>query len=167
MLSPGLYIAVWVVCLRKLAAGGDGPHSGGGKEHGRANWIARGSAPTDGLAGLTPIAPNGAGSLRTAPIDVSGTELRLRIATRTNAQHALEAAASIKVHVESLDGTRILTGVVRPFASENTGGGGSQDIAVIWNDKVASSKLLAAHGQTVVLHMELSGGATLFSYAFE
>ena len=152
------------------AAGGDGPHSGGGKEHGRANWIARGSAPTDGLAGLTPSMPNGAGSLRTAPIEVSGTELRLRVSTHANAQQALKIASSITVHLESLNGTRILTGVAQPFASEAAvGAGGSQEVTVVWDgvDKVASSTLLAAHGQAVVLRMELSGGATLFSYAFE
>ena len=130
---------------KKLAAGGEGPHYGGGKEHGRANWIARGSAPTDGLAGLTPITPNGAGSLRTAPIEVSGSELHLHAGTRATVQHALGTAPWITVHVERVDGARIFTGVARPSASDATVGCGSQDVAVVWNsvDTVARSTLSA------------------------
>ena len=73
------------------------------------------------------------------------------------------------MHLESLNGTRILTGVAQPFTLEATVGGGSQEVTVAWDgaDAVASSTLLATHGQAVVLQMELRGGATLFSYAFE
>lgn len=163
-----------------IATGGNGPHSGGGKEHGRANWIARGSAPTDALAGLTPVAPNGAGSLRTAPITASGTELRLRIATETNVATKSNAPKPnetaprevlIKVYVEGLDGTDLLFGVAKPLVSaqpEATVGDGTQEVVVAWGgvDQAGSSTLSVVRGRTVVLRMELSGGATLFSYKF-
>jgi hypothetical protein len=41
-------------------AGGDGPHSGGGEEHGRADWIALAHARTESMAGLT-VVGNGGG----------------------------------------------------------------------------------------------------------
>ena len=39
--------------VRLYYAGGNGPHSGGGKEHGRADWIALAHASTEAMAGLT------------------------------------------------------------------------------------------------------------------
>ena len=84
-------------------SGGDGPHSGGGKEHGRANWMARATAPTDGLAGLAPTEKGGVGTLRTHPITVHSSRLRLRIAGG--------AEASVGVRVESEAGALLLEGL--------------------------------------------------------
>ena len=104
-------------------SGGDGPHSGGGKEHGRANWMARATAPTDGLAGLAPT-ETGVGTLRTHPITVHSSRLRLRIAGG--------AEASVGVRVESEAGALLLEGVGMPAAAQATAGG-SEEIEVQWS----------------------------------
>ena len=105
-------------------SGGDGPHSGGGKEHGRANWMARATAPTDGLAGLAPTEAGGVGTLRTHPMTVHSSRLRLRIAGG--------AEASVGVRVESKAGELLLEGVGMPAVAQATAGG-SEEIEVQWS----------------------------------
>ena len=112
-------------------SGGDGPHSGGGKEHGRANWMARATAPTDGLAGLAPTDPGGVGTVRTHPITVHSSRLRLRIAGG--------AEASVGVRVESEAGELLLEGVGMPAVAQATAGG-SEEIEVQWSSPQVSAQ---------------------------
>ena len=55
-------------------AGGNGPHSGGGKEHGRRNGIGLATAHTDGLAGLAAASEAQAAVVWSRPVAV-GAEL--------------------------------------------------------------------------------------------
>ena len=166
-------------------SGGDGPHSGGGKEHGRANWMARATAPTDGLAGLAQTDPGGVGTLHTHPITVHSSRLRMRIAGG--------AEASVGVRVESEAGELLLEGVGMPAVAQATAGG-SEEIEVQWSSPEVSAQperrterkrfarrlllrdglrgrvqaeaaLERLGGGRVVLALELRGAA-LFSFGF-
>ena len=96
------------------------------------------------------------------------------MSTQANAQQPNETASrevSITVHVEGLDGTHLLSGVAKPLVAAQTEvavGDGTQEVAVAWggDDQAVNSALSVVRGRTVVLRMELSGGATLFSFEF-
>lgn len=100
----------------------------------------------------------------------SGAELRLRIAAHQVEAEALTAgtAASIAVHVEDLEGRRLFSGIAtstQNSAASSAGASVSEEVSVQW--VAGEQMLLAVQGQTVVLAMELSAGATLFSFTFE
>eukprot|EP00927_Polykrikos_kofoidii_P053804 TRINITY_DN48359_c0_g1_i1.p1 TRINITY_DN48359_c0_g1~~TRINITY_DN48359_c0_g1_i1.p1 ORF type:complete len:537 (-),score=48.44 TRINITY_DN48359_c0_g1_i1:127-1737(-) len=134
-------------------AGGNGPHSGHGVEHGRANFMARASAPTDGFAGLTP--DGSVGLLRTRRLTLTGKQLRLRIAG--------DATAAVTVRVMGSAGGLLLLGVARPAQSESAMGT-SELVDVVFSGD-AEAVFAELQGESVVLEMELLG-ASLFSFEF-
>lgn len=73
------------------------------------------------------------------------------------------------VHVEDVDGRRLLSGTATSTPAANSAGAGvSEEVVVRWDTEAGSGKqtLLAVQGQIVVLMMELSVGTTLFSFTF-
>ena len=141
-------------------AGGDGPHSGSGAERGRANFMARATAATDGFAGLAATDPTTGGELRSQPFALSGTSLRLRIAGDKT------GPAALTVHVEATDGTLLLAGGASSTASLS--GGDSEEVVVKWAVGLdAAQAAVDRHaGADVVLKVGIRRG-TLFSFAFE
>eukprot|EP01048_Picozoa_sp_COSAG05_P000848 COSAG05_NODE_26_length_29797_cov_35.911139_11_plen_542_part_00 len=148
-------------------SGGDGPHSGNGAEHGRANFIARASAPTDGLAGLMP--EGSMGSLRTHPVTLNGTRLQLRISSSMGEEAA--AVATSRVAASAVD-VRILrsgeaTQVVLSGTARSSRVGESEVVSVVWSDVAsAQATLAAAQGSSVELEMDVHADASIFSFEF-
>lgn len=156
-------------------AGGNGPHSGGGVEHGRANYMARATAATDGLAGLKSTVDGVAGKLHTAPLPLAKSSLSLRVSSD----------AVVNVRMETVDGELLLSGVAFSSAGATTSSSSSssstvssssssESVDVAWSGGHAAAEAMverlvesyAAAGSVghVVLAMEVSG--MLFSFTF-
>lgn len=156
-------------------AGGNGPHSGGGVEHGRANYMARATAATDGLAGLKSTVDGVAGKLHTAPLPLAKSSLSLRVSSD----------AVVNVRMETVDGELLLSGVAFSSAGATTSSSSSssstvssssssESVDVAWTGGHAAAEAMverlvesyAAAGSVghVVLAMEVSG--MLFSFTF-
>ena len=163
-------------------AGGNGPHSGGGSEHGRADFIALAHAHVESLAGMRPVTSRGGvavGTLRTSPVIVSGSKLVLRI--RTERAHrepsSNRAAVTDMVHVRVLpthDGDDVdrvlghtsLQGWVR-FEHHDVADTDDQssEAEVQWD--TGSDTLVTFRGRRVRLEMIIHGSVTLFSFGFQ
>lgn len=125
-----------------VQAGGNGPHSGGGKEHGRRNSIGLATAPTHALAGLRAADPNqAAATVWTREVVVREGRLRLRLSGRGSVEASVVGLdGNSTAHVE----TDAVASVAVPLA-------------------VADGEGLSA-GQRVSLRFVLRGGVTLYSW---
>lgn len=144
-------------------AGGDGPHSGHGVEHGRANFMARASAPIDAFAGLR-AGDAGVGIVRSLPMPLGRAVLTARVGRA--ALGVTTTNSSISANIETLNGDVLLTsnvvyldGVIEPES-------GSQELELRWSSAV--DRVKAEHGEeTLVVAIKLTGSAILFAFALE
>ena len=130
---------------------------------GRANFMARATAATDGLAGLR--ASEEGAELRTAPIPLNGGALKLRVAA-----HDAGSKHAVSVRVETVDGDLLLTGSV--LHSALLSDSSSSEVTVVWSESSATVKAVVGKtgltdNQDVVVVLSAGSGVTLFSFAFE
>ena len=148
-------------------AGGNGPHSGGGAERGRRDFMALAHAKTESLAGLRPMPHgSGVGTLRTPPVIVAGGRLILRLGSLGPAK---QTAAAGVVHVRLLpahDGAD--AGSALRGSAHVTAGGAVADrvdgAEVRWES--GGGALLALQGRSVRIELTIRG-AVLFSFGFQ
>ena len=152
-------------------AGGNGPHSGGGAERGRRDFMALAHAKTESLAGLRP-APHGSGvgALRTRPVIVAGGRLILRLGSLGPAK---QTAAAGVVHVRLLlahgdaDAGSVVT-ALRGSAHVTAGGAEATDrvgkAEVRWES--GDGALHALQGRSARIELTIRG-AVLFSFGFQ
>ena len=147
-------------------AGGNGPHSGGGAERGRRDFMALAHAKIESLAGLRPMPHgSGVGTLHTPPVIVAGGRLILRLGSLGPAK---QTAAAGVVHVRLLpahDGAD--AGSALRGSAHVTAGGAVADrvdgAEVRWES--GGGALLALQGRSVRIELTIRG-AVLFSFGF-
>lgn len=155
-------------------AGGNGPHSGGGVEHGRANFIGLAHANTESLAGLSPRG-SGIGALRTSPFLVSGNKLFLCLCTTPNTDLGNLSTTASVVHVRLLPihggfhgidaGSMVaLQGSAHPRADRVDATDLVDEVEVQWEG--GSNKLLSLQGRSVQIELTIRG-VVLFSFWFQ
>ena len=142
-------------------AGGDGPHSGGGKEHGRANFMARATAATEGMAGITSTPGTGSGIIRSRPLQISGEERNLRIRTMSGSSIGVSM-------IDAESNVQILAGIADAPHTNDMSTATTQEVSVVWKLADAESMRSALPKQgTVILRFLLHSKSTLFSFGFD
>ena len=157
--------------VRFYYAGGNGPHSGGGNEHGRRNGMGLATATTDALAGLRPPAGRPSATVWTAPVLVPPLA--------AESPSSSSSPEGLWVLVAPEDCAQLSVQLFRPAAEAAISGferGGCVAAAVTgaldapvrhsvqWSPRKRLQSLAAVAGTTVVLRLELRG--TMYAFGF-